>query len=213
MSPKIIGTGMSRTGTLTSKTALETLGFGPCHHMIELFAHPERVAIWVEVARCEPMDWEAVFAGYTSQVDFPGGRVWQQTIHAFPETKVLHTERPEEEWWASFSKTVLKLWANHERLTRNMPQHIRDIFVRLTPFYIDDTFGGLPDKETALTAYCRNNALVRELVPTDRLLVFTPSQGWAPLCDFLGVPVPDQPFPRSKGRSEFWDNFEEEPAD
>ena len=212
MSLKIIGTGMSRTGTLSTKTALETLGFGPCHHMMELFANPAQVAIWSEVARCEPMDWQAVFAGYSSQVDFPGGRVWQQTIHAFPEAKVLHTERSEEEWWASFSKTVLKVWANHERLTRNMPPHIQDIFVKLTPFYIDDTFGGLPNRDMALAAYRRNNRLVRELVPADRLLVFTPSDGWAPLCSFLGAPVPDQPFPRSNGRDEFWDNFEEEPV-
>lgn len=210
---KIIGTGMSRTGTLSTKTAIEALGFGPCHHMMELFANPAQVEKWVEVARCEPIEWEAVFEGYGSQVDFPGGRVWQQTIAAFPEAKVLHTERPEEDWWASFSKTVLKVWANHDRLTRNMPQHIRDIFEKLTPFYIDDTFGGLPDREMALTAYRRNNRLVRELVPADRLLVFTPSDGWGPLCDFLNVPVPATPFPRSNGRDEFWDNFEEEPAD
>ena len=181
--------------------------------MMELFANPAQVEKWAEVARCEPVAWDAVFDGYQSQVDFPGGRVWQQTIHAFPDAKVLHTERPEEDWWASFSKTVLKVWANHQRLTQNMPQHIQDIFVKLTPFYIDDTFGGLPDKEMALTAYRRNNRLVRELVPADRLLVFTPSDGWEPLCDFLNIPVPATPFPRSNGRNEFWDNFEEEPAD
>ncbi len=94
-----------------------------------------------------------------------------------------------------------------------MPPHIREIFVALTPFYIDDTFGGLPDREMAITAYRRNNRLVRELVPADRLLVFTPSDGWEPFCGFLGVPVPDGPLPRSNGRDEFWNNFEEEPAD
>ena len=65
----------------------------------------------------------------------------------------------------------------------------------------------------AIEAYRRNNALVRELVPADRLLVFTPSDGWGPLCDFLKVPVPTDPFPRSNARDEFWSNFEEEPAD
>lgn len=84
MALKIIGTGMSRTGTLSHKMALETLGFGPCHDMMEPFANPAQVASWAGVARCEPMDWDAVFAGYTSRVDFPGGRVRQQTIRAFP---------------------------------------------------------------------------------------------------------------------------------
>lgn len=213
MTLKVIGTGFSRTGTMSTRTALESLGFGPCHHMMELFANPAQVAIWSDVARGGPMDWERVFAGYSAQVDFPGGRVWQQTIDAFPEARVLHTERPEEDWWASFSKTVLKVWANHARLTQNMPAHIQDIFKTLTPFYIDDTFGGLPDKAMALEAYRRNNRLVRELVPAERLLVFTASDGWAPLCAFLGVPVPAGDFPCSNGRDEFWDNFEEEPAD
>jgi hypothetical protein len=213
MTLQIIGTGMSRTGTLSTKAALETLGLGPCHHMMELFESPEQVRIWTEVARRRTTDWEAVFAGYRSQVDFPGGRVWQQTIDAFPDAKVVHTERPEEAWWASFSATVLKVWANHARLTRNMPPHIQEIFARLTPFYIDDTFGGMPDKATAIAAYRRNNRLVRERVAADRLLVFTPSDGWGPLCGFLGVAVPEAPFPRSNARAEFWDIFEEEPAD
>lgn len=182
--------------------------------MLELFGNPTQVEIWGEAARCEPIAWYVVFEGYCAQVDFPGGRVWwQQTIHAFPDAKVLHTERPEEEWWASFSKTVLKVWVNHERLTRNMPHHLQDIFLKLPPFYIDATFGGLTDKEMALAAYRRNNRLVRELVPADHLLVFAPSDGWEPLCDFLIVPVPATPFPRSNWRGEFWDNFEEESAD
>ncbi|ABD53810.1 hypothetical protein Jann_0893 [Jannaschia sp. CCS1] len=61
-------------------------------------------------------------------------------------------------------------WVNDERLTRNMPQHIQDIFVKRTPFYIDDTFGGMPDKDMAPTAYRRNT--VRWL---------------GPLCDVLNV--------------------------
>ena len=65
----------------------------------------------------------------------------------------------------------------------------------------------------AIEAYRRNNATVRERVPAQRLLVFTPSDGWGPICDFLEVPVPSEAFPRSNARDEFWGNFEEEPAD
>ena len=42
-------------------------------------------------------------------------------------------------------------------------------------------------------------------IDADRLLVFEVSQGWEPLCKFLGVPVPKGPFPRSNNREEFWD--------
>jgi hypothetical protein len=43
---KVIGAGFGRTGTMSLKVALETLGFGPCYHMIEVFEHPEHVGFW-----------------------------------------------------------------------------------------------------------------------------------------------------------------------
>jgi len=52
MSLAVIGSGFGRTGTASLKRALETLGFGPCHHMEEVLAHPEQVPYW-----------QAVFAG------------------------------------------------------------------------------------------------------------------------------------------------------
>ena len=73
------------------------------------------------------------------------------------------------------------------------------------------TFGGRMDRDRALVAYRRNNQLVRDTVPADRLLVFTPADGWAPLCRFLGVPVPATAFPRSNARDEFWAHFGGEP--
>lgn len=68
------------------------------------------------------------------------------------------------------------------------------------------------DRENALRAYRRNNEKVRDTIPADRLLVFTPSDGWEPLCRFLGSPVPDVDFPRSNARDEFWTLFGGEPA-
>ena len=38
---------------------------------------------------------------------------------------------------------------------------------------------------------------VKRTVPQDKLLVFSVKEGWEPLCKFLNVPIPDQPFPRS----------------
>lgn len=35
-----------------------------------------------------------------------------------------------------------------------------------------------------------HNALCKALVPADQLLVFQVSEGWGPLCAFLGVPEP-----------------------
>jgi hypothetical protein len=48
MALKVIGSGLGRTGAMSTKLALEQLGFGPCHHMVEVFMHPESVPLWIE---------------------------------------------------------------------------------------------------------------------------------------------------------------------
>jgi len=73
-------------------------------------------------------------------------------------------------------------------------------------------FTDFTDRDAAIAGYRRNNAKVREIIPADRLLVFNVADGWAPLCDFLGVPVPDQAFPHKNVRREFWEHFGGEPA-
>lgn len=63
MALKIIGSGLGRTGTLSLKRALELLGFGPCHHMIEVFGHPESIPLWVAAGEGRP-DWRALLGDY-----------------------------------------------------------------------------------------------------------------------------------------------------
>jgi Sulfotransferase domain len=77
----VIGPGFGRTGTMSLKYALERLGFGPCHHMEEVFAHPEQVPHWQAVVAGRPVVWDDVFAGYRSQVDWPGAHPWARTRH------------------------------------------------------------------------------------------------------------------------------------
>lgn len=209
MGLQIIGSGFGRTGTMSTKIALEQLGFGPCHHMTEVMANPDQPPHWDALAEGREVDWADVFAGYSSQVDFPGAAVWHQLSIAFPEAKVIHTERPEEEWWASYSKTIGKFFALRE--TMPLPPPIAAIFETMDKLLIKDVFGGL-DRESSIKAYRRNNAKVREVIPADRLLVFTPADGWEPLCRFLGVATPAGDFPRTHARDEFWQHFGGEPA-
>ena len=125
MALAIIGSGFGRTGTMSLKRALEELGYGPCHHMEEVFAHPEQVPYWQALAAGRPMNWDEVFAGYNSQVDWPGAQVWRETAAAYPEAKVIHTMRPEEVWWGSFSTTIGKLMDEYRNMP--LPPHGRDM--------------------------------------------------------------------------------------
>jgi hypothetical protein len=193
---------------MSTKIALEKLGFGPCHHMIEVMGDPAQPPFWAARVAGKTVDWRDVFANYTSQVDFPGAAVWPELVDAFPDAKVIHTERPEEDWWASYSSTIGKFWMHYRTLP--VPPELVDLFSTMDRLLAQGVFGG-SDRDTCLAAYRRNNALVRETVPADRLLVFTPSDGWEPLCRFLDVPIPDEDFPRSNARDEFWALFGGEP--
>ncbi|WP_027133249.1 sulfotransferase family protein [Geminicoccus roseus] len=211
MSLKIIGSGFSRTGTLQVKMALEQLGFGPCHHMTELLGDPKQLRCWQALAAGEDADWDQVFDGYTAQIDWPGAAAWYELSMAFPRAKVIHTERPAEEWWNSFRATTGKLLAVHPTIP--MSQHGRRVMAMLEQWIVEPLFGGDPlDRERAITAYQRNNQRVRDLVRADRLLVLSPGDGWDPLCRFLQVPPPGTPFPRSHARAEFWAPYGGEPA-
>ena len=210
MSLKVIGSGFRRTGTMSTKIALEQLGFGPCHHMVEVMGNPVQPAFWAAHAAEEDVNWTEVFAGYQSQVDFPGASAWHELTIAFPEAKVIHTERPVEEWWASYSKTINKFWIHREKM--ELPPHVAEIFRTMKGLIVDGVFGGT-DRESVVAAYKRNNEKVRDTIPADRLLVFAPSDGWAPLCRFLGVAAPATEFPRSNARDEFWALFGGEPAE
>jgi len=210
MSLQIIGSGFGRTGTMTMKEALGVLGFGPTHHMTEIMENPEQIDHWKAVFAKKDVDWAEVFAGYNSQVDWPGAYVWHQTSIAFPDAKVIHTERPEEDWWASFNTTIGKFFALSDSI--ELPPHLADIFATMKSGMLAGTFSDFTDRDSAIAAYRANNQKVREVIPANQLLVFNVAEGWGPLCDFLGVPVPEVAFPHNHVRHEFWEHFGGEPA-
>ena len=61
----------------------------------------------------------------------------------------------------------------------------------------------LHDREAAIAAYERHNAEVRATAPRERLVEWTPSDGWGPLCTALGLAVPAEPFPHVNTADEF----------
>lgn len=197
----VIGSGFGRTGTKSLKLALEQLGFTPCHHMIEVRATPGQVDFWYDIAMGRPVDWRAVFAGFRAAVDWPSCNYWRVLAETFPEAKVIHTRRPEEEWWRSFAGTIMEVMRNPQPTDDPMRRKQRDAVERIIN---QDVFGGrMDDKATALAAYRRREAEVRATIPPERLLLLEPSEGWEKLCPFLGVPVPESPYPFTNTTEEF----------
>jgi len=210
MALKIIGAGFGRTGTLSAYTALNQLGF-PCYHMFEVIENPKNKAhldFWRHVANTSAgtqHDWEKVFAGYTAAVDNPACCVWRELLVAYPDAKVLLTLHPKgaQAWHESTIETIY--------FTETMWQF--KVLELATPFgrkmgemchkliWQRAHKGTIPDREAAIAFYHQHIEDVRATVPADRLLVYSVDQGWKPLCDFLGVPVPDTPFPNVNDRA------------
>lgn len=79
-----------------------------------------------------------------------------------------------------------------------------------TQFYRHGTVTDLrtPEgKALAIKCFEAHIELVKKLVPPHQLLVFHPKDGYEPLCKFIGVPVPDEPFPHSNDRENFQKNI------
>lgn len=195
----VIGTGFGRTGTLSLKLALERLGFGPCHHMIELIDNSEQLRLWARVAEGETPDWDTIYSGYRATVDWPGVRFWRRLTGHFPNAKVILTVRDPQRWYRSAYESIYRV--RSIPMDEPLAKRRREVVGRLV---WDGEFDGrFADAEYAIRVFTQHNEAVRREVPADRLLEFKVGQGWEPLCDFLGVPVPDEPFPRSNDRREF----------
>jgi hypothetical protein len=195
MTIRVVGAGLGRTGTTSLKAALEQLLGEPCYHMIEVFGHPEHVPLWHAAMRDEPVDWEALFEGYGSVVDFPAAAVWRDIAAAYPDAPVLlSTRSSSDEWWRSASKTILTVRPEEPEMAEWRAM-TADMFGRISPDPSDE----------ALTkaGYEAHNAAVRAEVPPERLIDWRPEDGWEPLCKGLGLPVPDEPFPLTNTTAEF----------
>lgn len=201
MSLRIIGAGLGRTGTYSLKLAITRLGFGPCHHMEEVARNmPVQLPLWQAALAGRP-DWQAIYDGFDSAVDWPTARFYRELAAAYPEARVILGDRDPESWADSFGETIGRLIAR----TEDPPEHLR-AWLAMAGEVIRQT--GIPrgaDRDGLAAAFSAHVAAVRDAIPPERLLVHRASDGWGPLCAFLGVPVPDEPFPRTNDRHEFWD--------
>jgi hypothetical protein len=194
----IIGAGFGRTGTLSMKIALEQLGYDPCYHMAEVLAprpgvNDGHLDAWHDFAvEGKPIDWRWLLKGYRACVDFPTCIYYRELMEAFPQAKVILNTRDPEKWFQSWRT----LWESTDSV--NVPGKV----IRLQKFFPfvdilirEGMFGGKIEHDSSIAIFNRHIEEVIATVPKDRLLVFQVNQGWGPLCEFLGKPVPDSPFP------------------
>lgn len=203
MSLKVIGTGVGRTGTYSLKLAINELGLGPCHHMEEVLIHmPEQLPLWQDAVADKP-DFEAIYKGYSSAVDWPTAGFYGELYAAYPEAKFILTHRDPERWADSFGATIYKLCAMSE--TGGVISEMQPWMAMAMAVIAKTGFPLGLDRDGLCAAFEAHMAAVKATIPASQLLVYEVKEGWEPLCAFLGVPVPAQPFPNTNNRGEFWD--------
>lgn len=198
---KVIGTGVGRTGTHSLKTALDTLGLGPTHHMDQVILDFDRhVPLWTAAVEGQP-HWPTIYQGYHSAVDWPTACFYRELYAAYPDAKFVLTHRSPESWVASFGSTIYTLLGKRDEAPTEMQDWLT-MCVRV----LEKT--GFPlgmDDDQLGEAFIAHNERVKAAIPPESLLIYEVAQGWEPLCDFLNVPAPTSEFPKTNDRIEFWD--------
>ena len=175
---KIFGIGLNKTATVSFHEAMKILGFRSIHwggpefkqHIVRA-KHEE-----VPLLRYVPQEYEAFsdIQVLTNNFDLLDAQ--------YPGSRFVLTTRPLDEWIDSRRRHVEK---NQERAAHGeYDGHFLDVEV---------------DEWTE--EYHAHHARVRAHFAgrDDSLLELdiTAGEGWKPLCGFLDVPVPDEPFPWS----------------
>jgi hypothetical protein len=192
----VVGAGVGRTGTHSLKVALERLLDAPCHHMLEILGDPTQVPAWTDAIEGRPVDWSAMLARYRAIVDWPGGSFWRELSTAYPDALVLLSVRDPESWYRSASNTI---FLSFDR----MPPELKPWMDSVRKLLHDRFSDRFDDPTAMMDAFERHNDAVRSGTPAERLLEWSPGDGWEPICERLGLPVPADPFPVTNTTDEF----------
>ena len=196
MALKVIGAGVGRTGTHSLKIALEQLLGGRCHHMVEVLSDPSQIPTWIDAIEGRPVDWSAFLGDYRSQVDWPGASFWPELLAANPDAMVLLSVRDADSWYRSACNTIFVAM-------RQGPPEGEAWMAAMRKLLHDRFSDRLDDRTAMIDAYERHNEAVRSKVPADRLIEWTPADGWGPICERLGLAVPEEPFPVTNSTDDF----------
>jgi hypothetical protein len=212
---KLIGAGLPRTGTLSQKVALEMLGLAPCYHMVNVLGDLDEAQVWRRAVDGE-QPWDQVFEGFQATVDWPGSYFYKELADHYPDAKVLLSVRGVDGWMNSMRETIWGLFYG-DILIRDLSvarcrvdSKWRGYIAMMEEMWqrsglISD--GPNTTAEAMAAAFERFNEEVQQTIPSERLLVWSPGDGWEPLCEFLELPVPDTPFPHLNDSKVFVDRI------
>ncbi|CAH8619240.1 unnamed protein product [Heterobilharzia americana] len=206
----LIGAGLMRSGTSSLKSALEYLYKKRCYHMRELVFNlrESHILMWLWAIQRDrekkeiPREfWTHIYKDFVAAVDYPTVGFYKHLLQIYPNAKVVLTVRDPEEWVRSCrATTLLEIMYRKPTLGQRivyrltgvtkLPELHRQMF-RQT---LGENFDTATDEQLK-NAYIGWNEEVIRSVPAGRLLIFKSTEGWKPLCEFLGLPIPPSELP------------------
>ena len=199
---KIICAGVGKTGTKSIAKALRHLGLTVFDWEEQTFDFQDH---WVDVFQNgAQLDVKRVYQHADAIVDAPGNFFWEEILEAYPDSKVILSEREEDSWLKSAVNQlqVIEAVISRRFLCVLSPTSRKRLFV--TYSVINALVGSANPKSGFILRkrYREHNHRVKSLVPPEKLLVYNVKQGWKPLCDFLGCEVPTIAFPHESIKGE-----------
>ena len=195
------------------QAAFETLGI-PTYHWLNMAENPPDMPMWQEALKAKFVpdsgiapftrkDWNQLLGHVGATTDQPCAIFTEELVNAYPEVKVVLVERDVEKWYKSFNDTVI---TSQEHPLISLARWLDKVYIDnmgiladlVSKYYFGarDSRDGEGMRKNAKATYLRHNEMVKRVTPKERLLLFNLEDGWGPLCEFLGKPVPDAPFPK-----------------
>jgi len=128
--------------------------------------------------------------------DYPASIFPQELIASYPEAQVILTTRSSpEKWCESMQATLIP---HHLSRSPDDPAPTARLARKYHEHCWDDDFA-----RNGMDVYGSHNEAVRKASAGRRFLEYRPGDGWGPLCEFLGVRIPEVEFPRSDEWGDF----------
>tara|TARA_Y100000590_G_scaffold410555_1_gene503728 strand:+ start:1029 stop:1754 length:726 start_codon:yes stop_codon:yes gene_type:complete len=198
---KVICAGWGRTGTRSLKYALEHITGKPSYHMQNILLNKKDAKKWHNsiFLHNEKFNWDDIYKGYGACLDFPSCNYYKELMEAYPNAKVILTVRDAQSWvksWNVLNNQILKSFtfrflAKIPKTSFKLQKDIHNKMI-LGP---QGAFQGAISDEDRMKKFDEWNKSVIKYVPKERLLVYQVSDGWGPLCKFLGAEIPNMKFP------------------
>ncbi|KAI8635260.1 hypothetical protein F5Y19DRAFT_5533 [Xylariaceae sp. FL1651] len=217
--PQKVGPGLSvihaslfRMGTRSMTAAYRTLGYRVDHGMDNRLNPWELLEEAAEATfphapdvRPRPPhtreDWDRLWGNEFDIATDLGSVFSLEFIKAYPNAKVVVVQRDFEPWFKSFTDGPLSaLFGPIPELFLALAYYGAGSRVKFAMHKLLLGFFHAKDRAeidaNARETYDNYFKTVRAMVPPENLLEYKLGDGWEPLCEFLGKPVPDMPFPR-----------------